>query len=62
MFEDFADEGRRLAETGPLPEPRAWYCPVPRCGFQIFTDERDPRCLQCHPRGPTLKDLGLSGR
>jgi hypothetical protein len=59
LFEDFAEEGRRLSETGPLPEPRTWYCPAPGCGFQTYTDERAPRCLRCHPKGPTLRDLGL---
>jgi hypothetical protein len=57
MFEDLAEEGRRLAETGLLAEPRTWFCPAAGCDYQTHTDEREPRCLRCHPRGPTLRDL-----
>jgi hypothetical protein len=61
MFEDLAEEGRRTAGTGPLPEPRTWFCPAPGCDYQTHTDAREPVCLRCHPRGPTLRDLGLTG-
>jgi hypothetical protein len=57
MFEDLAEEGRRLSETGPLLEPRTWFFPAPGCDYQTHTDERAPRCLRCRPRGPTLRDL-----